>query len=262
MRYIVMIIVGMGILGSGFYAGRITAPVPDPVVNIEGLTDLVPEDLIGAIEDETQRGKLLQVWSTFGPAVTDPDAVIGFGKEDEAPSPFPEGFPEAPFFGVKAASDGVEFPDIDLLMQENETLVAAKEGWVVMNMWASWCAPCIAELPDLAAAMEALGTDDVSIHVINADPTGKDTPESARAVMNEKDASSIPFLFVEGKRNISKFTSAVFEDPNTVSYPYTVIYAPGGVPYATFAGAPTDERKVWSSEKGLAFFRALPTLNP
>lgn len=256
MKKIFLSLLVIALLGVSFFAGRMTAP--SETITDAGLADILPADLIGAINDEEQREKLLQIWSQTSQIVTDSSA--SFAIENPVDSPFPETFPASPFFGVKAAPADITFPDTSLI-QGGEVLEAAKDGWVVMNVWASWCAPCIAELPDIAEAIQALEGEEVSIHVVNADPLSKDTAAGAADLMAQREAETIPFMFVEGKKDIRAFLRAIFEDPDRTTYPYNIIYAPGGVPFAVFAGGPTDGREVWGSAEGLTFLRALTTLD-
>nr|WP_285855785.1 TlpA disulfide reductase family protein [Paenibacillus camelliae] len=56
--------------------------------------------------------------------------------------------------GSKIVTVGDSLPQIELLSLEGEkrTLKAAQDGPMLINLWASWCKPCINELPLLNEA--------------------------------------------------------------------------------------------------------------
>ncbi len=48
---------------------------------------------------------------------------------------------------------------------------------VLVNFWASWCAPCLRELPSLNALQKDLGSDQFEVVAINIDVQGKRVAE-------------------------------------------------------------------------------------
>jgi thiol-disulfide isomerase/thioredoxin len=55
---------------------------------------------------------------------------------------------------------------------------------VLINFWATWCAPCIAELPALSRAAAALADDDITVLLVSIDRGGA--------------AKAMPFLEIHG----------------------------------------------------------------
>lgn len=71
-----------------------------------------------------------------------------------------------------------------------ETSLAAYEGQiVVLNFWATWCAPCRHEMPTLSALQEALGGADAAVVTI---ATGRNPPQGMRAFFNEIGVENLP----------------------------------------------------------------------
>ena len=67
---------------------------------------------------------------------------------------------------LKAAADTI-FPDDRLETHDGAGFaIASHEGALIVNFWATWCAPCVHELPELAKAAEILSQDEMPIAVV------------------------------------------------------------------------------------------------
>jgi len=80
---------------------------------------------------------------------------------------------------------------------------------VVLDFFATWCGPCIAELPELAEIRREIAhLDGVELLVV-ANPSGGETPESIRAFV-EKRGIDLPFAFDRGGEAHAAFGFAGF----------------------------------------------------
>jgi cytochrome c biogenesis protein CcmG/thiol:disulfide interchange protein DsbE len=80
---------------------------------------------------------------------------------------------------------GFPAPDFALatLRGEQTTLAAQRGNVVVVNLWASWCAPCRAEMP--AIQQVYLAYYDHGLRVLAVNSTIQDSEENARAFTQE-----------------------------------------------------------------------------
>ena len=98
--------------------------------------------------------------------------------------------------GEVAAFRVADRPDLlsDLtfrLPDGSESSVAAFAGkTILLNLWATWCVPCRAEMPALDRLQEQLGGDDFSVVAVNVDVS---KPERARDFLDEIGVSRLAF---------------------------------------------------------------------
>jgi thiol-disulfide isomerase/thioredoxin len=85
---------------------------------------------------------------------------------------------------------------------------------VLVNLWASWCPPCLAEMPGLQALYQKVDTSKVAFVLISLD----ENQNKARALLQRKHYTMPVF-----------FPTAELPAPfQTSSIPYTVILTPEG----------------------------------
>lgn len=121
------------------------------------------------------------------------------------------------------------------------TLAAYQGDVVVVNLWATWCAPCMEEMPSLAALQRNF---EGRIHVvpISVDSEG----ERAKAISDlaRLSGGSLPFL--------QDMTRGVLFDAQAPGMPVTIIYDRRGQEVARLAGGAD-----WSGEDATRLIEAV-----
>ncbi len=120
------------------------------------------------------------------------------------------------------------------------TLADFKGRAVLVNLWATWCAPCLRELPSLDALQEKLGGDAFEVVAIAADPKGR---TAAQAYL---DKLQIRHLSLNTDERIA-FASAV---GGSAALPVSILYDRNGVEVGRLIGEAN-----WSSPEAEALVR-------
>lgn len=110
----------------------------------------------------------------------------------------------------------------------------------LVNLWATWCAPCRKEMPDLAKLQKELGSDDFEVVAISVDRKGA---EASAAFLKETGADSLR-LYVEP-------TTAILNDIQALGLPATVLIDRQGREIGRLLG-PAD----WASPEAIALVKA------
>jgi len=97
---------------------------------------------------------------------------------------------------------------------------------VVMNLWATWCAPCVLEMPTLAKLAKAYEGRPVEVVAVSID--GESAREKAKAFI----AQHAPLTFYNDPKARMPFALS----PPAAGVPTTVIYGKDGVEFARLPG--------------------------
>jgi thiol-disulfide isomerase/thioredoxin len=123
----------------------------------------------------------------------------------------------------------------------------------VVNMWATWCAPCKEEMPTLGKLSAAYATQPLAVVAISTDQPDPskypgDTMESAIARAKDELAKSPPLSFYHspGLDMTFKF------NPPVAGMPTTIIYDKDGVERARLSGGAD-----WDSPEARALIESL-----
>ncbi|HYG86524.1 MAG TPA: TlpA disulfide reductase family protein [Azospirillum sp.] len=110
---------------------------------------------------------------------------------------------------------------------------------VLLNLWATWCAPCVKEMPSLDRLQAALGGRDFQVVALSVDRGGRDVVE--------------PFLKNLGVQNLGLY----LDPPNAAmsalgprGLPTTLLVGPDGQELGRVEGAVE-----WDSPEVIAFLR-------
>jgi thiol-disulfide isomerase/thioredoxin len=112
---------------------------------------------------------------------------------------------------------------------------------IVLNFWATWCAPCRKEMPQLSALQAELGGDAFEVVTI---ATGRNPPQAMQRFFEEIGVDNLP-LHMDPKQALAR-------DMAVMGLPITVILNPEGQEIARMRGDAD-----WSSDSAKAIVSAL-----
>jgi thiol-disulfide isomerase/thioredoxin len=71
------------------------------------------------------------------------------------------------------------------------TIASFRGHGMVINFWATWCQPCVAEIPSLAGLARALAPHDIAVLPLSSDRNGA---EVVAAWLKQHDVTGLPVL--------------------------------------------------------------------
>jgi thiol-disulfide isomerase/thioredoxin len=123
----------------------------------------------------------------------------------------------------------------------DKTLEAYKGKHILLNFWATWCAPCRKEMPMLSALQDEFGGDDFEVVTI---ATGRNTPAGIEKFFKEANIDNLP-KYQDPKQ-------ALASQMGIFGLPITVILDPDGKEIARLRGDAD-----WISDSAKAIIREL-----
>lgn len=122
-----------------------------------------------------------------------------------------------------------------------ETLEAYRGKYVLLNFWATWCAPCRKEMPQLSELQSEFGGDEFEVVTI---ATGRNSPEGIKKFFAEIGVDNLP-RHQDPKQSLAS-QMAIF------GLPITVLIDPEGREVARMRGDAD-----WSSDSAKAVIAAV-----
>ena len=111
---------------------------------------------------------------------------------------------------------------------------------VLLNLWATWCAPCRKEMPDLAKLEKELGSDQFEVVAISVDRKGA---EASAAFLKETGVDNLK-LYIEP-------STKIVNDVQSAGLPATILVDRQGRELGRILG-PAD----WASPEAIALVKA------
>jgi thiol-disulfide isomerase/thioredoxin len=129
--------------------------------------------------------------------------------------------PEAP----KAAQPNTKFPSLQVTTLDGQAFdLAAQRGkWAIVNFWATWCAPCLKEMPELSAL------DAMREHIVVVGLAYEDTTEAALRTFLVKHPVVYPMALIDVYN-----PPADFDTPRGL--PFTYLIGPDGAVVRKYTG--------------------------
>jgi len=137
-------------------------------------------------------------------------------------------------------------PDLKFQDASGKTLSLAdfRGKTVLFNMWATWCAPCRAEMPSLDKLQAEEGSERFQVVAVSVDTNGKDKPKNFFASLGLKNLA----LHTDPSGNLFSTMQSIGRG---VGLPTSIIIDPRGCEIGYMPG-PAD----WSSPEAKALIEA------
>ena len=137
----------------------------------------------------------------------------------------------------------IDSSDVVFLGQDGADMTLADYAgqYVVLNFWATWCAPCRHEMPMLSDLQTALGGDDLQVVTI---ATGRNPRPAIEAFFTDIGVDNLP-MHTDARQSLSRSLGVL-------GLPVTLILNPDGQEIARLQGDAD-----WSSDSAVAILNEL-----
>jgi peroxiredoxin len=145
--------------------------------------------------------------------------------------------------GLETVPPGQSLPPFQFYTADNKvrTLADYRGQGVVINLWATWCGPCTAELPTMDTLAQTLAKDGIVVLPVSYDIGGA---TAVQGFYRSHDIRHLPVLL--------DHNSAILQAWQVPGIPVTVIFDRAGHPKARLVGGAD-----WGTEEAAAKVRSL-----
>jgi len=135
-----------------------------------------------------------------------------------------------------------DFHLADIMKGQRVKLSAYKGKWVFLNFWATWCGPCVVEMPMMNNLYNSMKKEGMEMLAVSVDEGNG----SAGMVRNFAERLKLDFMILHDPDN------AVMRDYRVRSIPRTFFVDPDGNIQAAAEGV-----REWDNPEMLKFFRGI-----
>ena len=170
-------------------------------------------------------------------------ALLGLANTGHADVAAAEAMREGDMRKLIFHSAPIPSSDVAFISEDGQDMTLADfEGkLVVLNFWATWCAPCRHEMPLLSALQEEMGGDQMEVVTI---ATGRNPLPGMQRFFEEIGVDNLP-LHTDPRQSLARAMGVL-------GLPVTVILDPEGNEIARMQGDAD-----WSSENAMAIMETL-----
>ncbi len=170
-------------------------------------------------------------------------ALLGLANTGHADVAAAEAMREGDMRKLIFHSAPIESSDVAFKSEDGQDMTLADYAGkhVVLNFWATWCAPCRHEMPHLSALQETMGGDKLEVVTI---ATGRNPLPGMQRFFAEIEVDNLP-LHTDARQNLARSLGVL-------GLPVTIIIDPEGHEVGRMQGDAD-----WSSENAMAIMQAL-----
>ncbi|HEY1638754.1 MAG TPA: TlpA disulfide reductase family protein [Rhizomicrobium sp.] len=164
--------------------------------------------------------------------------LFGCGRSQQHGAPTPA----SSLAKLKSETTAKPVPPVSFVDDRGSShdLAAFKGRYVLLNLWATWCAPCVRELPALSHLQAAVDARKLVVVPVNV---GRDKAAATAAFLKQHNAE-LP-VYIDTK-------SAFLHAFGATGLPLTLLIDPKGEEIARASGAVR-----WDAKDSIAYFKSL-----